>query len=164
MQSERFIEGTSFDQIWRFYIFDRQFRLVVLDAIERVEVYFRTQLAYELARETGTFGFLDANNLPRSKQGEYDKFIARCKDELRHSREPFALHFKEAYSDEHEFPPYWILVNLMDFGTMLGLFSGAPAEIRNKLANDLDVSSRVLESWLLTINTVRNICAYHGRL
>lgn len=46
-QDERFIEGTSFDQIWRLYIFDRRFRLVVLDAIERVEVYFRTQLAYE---------------------------------------------------------------------------------------------------------------------
>lgn len=163
-QDERFIEGTSFDQIWRLYIFDRRFRLVVLDAIERVEVYFRTQLAYELARETGAFGFLDANNLPRLKQGEYGKFIARCKDELRRSREPFALHFKEAYSDEHALPPYWILVNLMDFGTMLRLFNGAPAEIRNKLANDLGVSSRVLESWLVTINTVRNICAHHGRL
>lgn len=52
----------------------------------------------------------------------------------------------------------------MDFGTMLRLFSGAPAKIRNKLANDLGVSSRVLESWLVTINTVRNICAHHGRL
>jgi len=42
MQNERFIEETSFDQIWRLYIFDRQFRLVVLDAIELIEVYFRT--------------------------------------------------------------------------------------------------------------------------
>lgn len=42
MQDERFIEETSFDQIWRLYIFDRQFRLVVLDAIELIEVYFRT--------------------------------------------------------------------------------------------------------------------------
>ena len=66
--------------------------------------------------------------------------------------------------DEHELPPYWILVNLMDFGTMLRLFSGAPTEIRNKLANGLGLSSRVLESWLVTINTVRNICAHHGRL
>ena len=41
-QDERFIGETSFDQIWRLYIFDRQFRLVVLDAIECMEVYFRT--------------------------------------------------------------------------------------------------------------------------
>ena len=48
-KDERFVEGTTFDQIWKLYTFDRQFRLIVLDAIERVEVYFRTQLAYELA-------------------------------------------------------------------------------------------------------------------
>ena len=55
-----------------------------------MEVYFRTQLAYELARETGPFGFLDASNLPRLNRDEYDKFIARCKDELRRSRELLA--------------------------------------------------------------------------
>lgn len=77
-------------------------QLKAMLAIERVEVYFRTQLAYELARVTGAFGFLDAHNLPRLKQGKYDKFIARCKDEPRRSREPFALHSKETYSDEHE--------------------------------------------------------------
>lgn len=164
VQDEHFIAGTSFDQIWCLYLFDRQFRLVVLDAIERVEVYFRTQLAYELARDTGSFGFLNANNLPRLKREKYNKFIARCKSELSRSREPFAIHFREAYSDKHELPPYWILVNLMDFGTMLSLFKGAPTETRGKLANDLGIRSRVLESWLVTINTVRNICAHHGRL
>lgn len=136
----------------------------MLDAIERVEVYFRTQLAYELARTTGTFGFLDPSNLPRLEQSEYDKFIARCKEELKRSREPFTLHFKETYSNEHEFPPYWILVNLMDFGTMLKLYNGAPSDIRNKLASNLNVSSHVLKSWLVAINTVRNICAHHSRL
>jgi abortive infection bacteriophage resistance protein len=58
-KDERFIEGTTFDHIWKLYTFDRQFRLIVLDAIERVEIYFRTQLAYELAGKTGPFGFLD---------------------------------------------------------------------------------------------------------
>jgi abortive infection bacteriophage resistance protein len=42
-RDERFVEGTTFDKVWKLYTFDRQFRLVVLDAIERVEVYFRTR-------------------------------------------------------------------------------------------------------------------------
>lgn len=163
-KDERFIEGTTFDQVWKLYTFDRQFRLVVLDAIERVEVYFRTQLAYELAAETGPFGFLDPENLPRLKAEEYSEFIGRCVEELDRSREPFAVHFKSSYGDEHALPPYWILVNLMDFGTMLRLYNGASPEIRNKLASDLGVSARVLKSWLVAINTTRNICAHHGRL
>ena len=161
---ERFEEGTTLDHIWRLYTFDRRFRLVVLDAIERVEVYFRTNLAYELARDTGPFGYSDPSNLPRFKRGSYGKFIARCRDEFDRSREPFALHFRETYGDFHDLPPYWILVNLMDFGTMSALYKGASADVRARLAKNLGISTRVLDSWLLTLNTVRNICAHHGRL
>lgn len=163
-KDERFIEGTSFDQIWNLYTFDRQFRLIVFDAIERVEVYFRSQLAYELAEKTGAFGFMDKDNLPRLDQDAYDEFIKRCGEEFERSREPFAVHFKEVYGDKHNLPPYWILVNLMDFGTMIRLYNGAPISIRNKIASDLGVTSRVLKSWLVAINTTRNICAHHGRL
>ena len=163
-KDERFIEGTSFERIWNLYLFDRQFRLVVLDAIERVEIYFRTQVAYELADKTGVFGFLDRRNLPRLDSEAYDEFIERCTEELERSREPFAIHFKEAYGDRHDLPPYWILVNLMDFGTMMRLYNGAPSDVRCKLASDFGVSSRVLKSWLVAINTTRNICAHHGRL
>ena len=35
---ERFVEGTTFEEIWGLYTFDRQLRLVTLDAIERVEI------------------------------------------------------------------------------------------------------------------------------
>ena len=163
-KDERFQSGTTFDQVWHLYTFDRQLRLVVLDAIERVEVYFRTQLAYELARTTGAFGFTNRENLPRLKDSEYEEFLNRCIEELGRSREPFAIHFRETYGDTHQLPPYWILVNLMDFGTMLRLYNGASVEIRNSLAGNLGVSARVLKSWLVAINTVRNICAHHGRL
>ena len=47
--SDEFQEGTTFRRVWDMYVFDRQFRLVVFDAVERVEVYMRTQLAYILA-------------------------------------------------------------------------------------------------------------------
>lgn len=156
--------GTTFDQVWKYYVFDRQLRLCVLDAIERVEIYFRTQLAYELAGKTGLFGYEDPANLPRLNDGRYGKFIARCKEAFDRSREPFVLHYKEKYGDCHELPPYWMLVNVMDFGLMLTLYRGASVDIRNKLAKDLGVSAKVLESWLVTLNTVRNICAHHGRL
>ncbi len=161
---ERFVEGTTFGDVWSLYTFDRQFRLVVLDAIERVEVYFRTQLAYELAGATGPFGFMDRRNLPRLEWRDYLDFMGRCTEELDRSREPFAVHFRERYGDGSDLPPYWILVNLMDFGTMLRLYNGASPEIRNRLSGALGVSSRVLKSWLVATNTVRNICCHHGRL
>lgn len=162
--SDRFAEGTLFEDVWHLYVFDRQLRLVVLDAVERVEIYFRTQLSYQLARETGVFGYANPNNLPRLSRENYDKFIDRCKESLSRSREPFVVHFKEKYGDSHELPPYWMLVNVMDYGMMLTLYRGAPIKTRNNIARDLGIPAKVLESWLVTLNTTRNICAHHGRL
>lgn len=159
-----FREGTTFESVWQDYVFDRQFRLIMLDAIERVEIYFRTQLAHALARETGAFGFMEPGNLPRLKDYEYQKFIKKCKEKQQQSREPFAVHFKETYGDTHDLPPYWVLVNMMDFGQMLTLYRGASVEIRNEISSAVGVSARVLDSWLRTLNTARNICAHHGRL
>lgn len=161
---EHFVEGTTFAQIWSLYTFDRQLRLLTLDAIERVEIYFRTQLAYELAKDTGVFGYLENKNLPRLKNGEYQNFLKHCRNEYNRSREPFVLHFKSKYGDSENMPPYWVMVNIMDFGTMLQLYKGASAAIRNRIAKQIGISTRVLESWLITLNTTRNICAHHGRL
>ena len=43
--------------------------------VERVEVYMRTQLAYLLAEQTGSFGFLERGNLPRLKGDAYNKYL-----------------------------------------------------------------------------------------
>lgn len=164
--TDKFREGTTFERVWETYVFDRQFRLVVLDAVERVEVYMRTQLAYLLAEQTGPFGFLDPANLPRLKQERYEHFMGKCHDAYGRARgsEPFAKHFHDKYGDKQDLPPYWMLVNVMDFGMVVTLYKGAPVPVRKTIADDLGVSTKVLDSWLVTVNTVRNICAHHGRL
>ncbi|MCI1963093.1 MAG: Abi family protein [Ancrocorticia sp.] len=161
---ETFFPETTFDKVWSLYVFDRQLRLVVLDAVERVEVYLRTQLAYYLAQGARPFGFHEAAGLPNLDKRQYDKLMARFNDALRRSREPFALHFKEVYGDQHELPPYWILVNLIDFGMVITLYRGAPNFVRKSISRDFGIEPRVMDSWLVALNTTRNICAHHGRL
>ena len=110
------------------------------------------------------FGYLEPENLPRLDEEEYSEFLERCETQYLRSSEPFVRHFKEKYGDSKELPPYWIMVNLMEFGTMLRLYKGASPEIRNELAGKLGVTTRVLKSWLVALNTTRNICAHHARL
>ena len=54
--SHRFVAGTSFDDVLNLYIFDRELRLLLLDAIERFEVSVRSLWAYHLAHEHGPHG------------------------------------------------------------------------------------------------------------
>ena len=57
-----------------------------------------------------------------------------------------------------------MLVNVMDFGMVVTLYRGAPTPTRKGIARALGVEPKVLDSWLVALNTVRNVCAHHGRL
>ena len=163
-EDDSFKAGTCFSDVWDAYTFDRRFRLIVLDAIERVEVYVRSKLAYELSHLQGPFGYLERTNLPGLTDDEYDSFIIKSKQCFKRCHEPFANHFKKKYGDSHELPPYWIIVESFDFGLISKLYKGAPKTVRKAIANELGIQMPVMTSWLHAINTVRNICAHHARL
>ena len=58
--THRFKTGTRFETILELYIFDRELRLLVMDAIERIEVSLRTRWAYHLAHTYGPHAHLNA--------------------------------------------------------------------------------------------------------
>lgn len=164
--SDEFWEGTTFQRVWDTYVFDRQFRLVVLDAVERVEVYMRTQLAYLLAERTGPFGFLDNANLPPSQHGSVRAVHGKVQGGLRARKGRRALRKALPRRVRRRARPAAVLdaCERHGFRMVVTLFRGSPVEVRQRIAGDLGVSAKVLDSWLVTVNTVRNICAHHGRL
>jgi len=163
-EDSTFKDGTTLTKVWRRYAFDRRLRLLVLDAIERVEICVRSELVYRLAHEQGPFGYLDSVNLPGLGADEYAKFIKRLSEEYDGSHEQFIEHFKNTYADCHSLPPYWMITELMAFGTLLRLYRGTPRPIKREIADRFGVNAVVMESWLKTLNIIRNICAHHGRL
>jgi abortive infection bacteriophage resistance protein len=161
---DTFLPGTTLDTVWYHYTFDRQLRLHMMDAIERVEVAMRTQLVYHFSQTFGAFGYRDIRNLPAINQGHYHSWVEDLRKEVGRSRETFIDHFQHKYGDEHDMPPIWMLAEIMSFGHMVTFFNGASDSIRQQIADQYGIPREVLSSWLLSINYVRNICAHHGRL
>ena len=155
--------GTTLDTIWRRYTFDRQLRLLVLDAIERVEISVRTQLVYQHSLMHGPFGYRDRAKLPGLNVGEHRDLLNRIHDEASRSREDFVRHFYRKYTSETDLP-IWMACELMTFGAMFTLFRGVETSMKQTIAAEYGVADRVLESWLSTFNQVRNLCAHHARL
>jgi len=52
--SSRFKVGSTWDMIYRLYVFDRKLRLLVFDAIERVEIAVRAQIVHQLSQKYGS--------------------------------------------------------------------------------------------------------------
>lgn len=155
--------GTTLDLIWRRYTFDRQLRLLVLDAIERVEIAVRTQIVNRHSLQYGPFGYLDRAKLPGLTVDDHRNLLQRVREEANRSREDFVRHFFSKYTSETDLP-LWMACELMTFGNLFTLFRGIETPMKQSVAAEYGVADTVLNSWLKTLNQVRNLCAHHARL
>ena len=111
----------TLDTVWNRYVFDRQLRVLIMDAIERVEVSVKTRLANVIALQHGPFGYLDRRNLPGISVDQHRLLLDKIHKEMSHSKESFIAHYLSKYTSETELP-IWMAVEIMDFGAMLTLF------------------------------------------
>ena len=162
--NDNFKLGTTFEKVWQHYAFDRHLRLMVMDAIERIEISLRTQLIYIFAHETKSFGYFDIETYPNQTVEEYTRLLQTIAREVKRSKEKFVEHFSNKYGDMHKILPIWMSGEIVSFGCTLTMYRGVSDKIKQNIASHYGISDEVLSSWLKTINVIRNICAHHSRL
>ena len=159
-----YVPGTSFNQCWQYYRFDRKLRFCVIDAIERVEVATKTKMVNHLAVKYGPFSYRDASTFAaRLDHSRYQELLTFINTETRKSKEEFVEHFRRTY-DASNGLQLWMAVEVMTFGNMLTLFRLMKKQDKQVIAKSFGSNEHVFESWLTNMNYVRNICAHHGRL
>lgn len=164
---DQFQSGTRFEVVWKQYSFDRKLRLLVMDAVERIEVALRTQFSYHHTLAHGPFGYADdPSTLPKfdGRPEERRKALERVNEEVKRSKEVFVHHFGHKYGQEHRNLPLWMASEVMSFGGLLNLWQASSKQVKNAVAARFGISDEVLRTWLWSLNEVRNIVAHHGRL
>lgn len=160
-ERESFRPGTEFNDIAGLYIFDRKLRLLILDAIERIEIALRTSITYEIGHAYGPFGHTDPANFAPNL--DHAKFMAELASEEHRARETFAAHFRKKYTAESHLP-VWMATELLSFGTISILYKSLAPAIKNRISAEFGVSDRYAASWLHALSYIRNVCAHHKRL
>lgn len=159
-KSHQFKPNTLFTDVLNLYIFDRELRLLVLDAIERIEVSVRSQWAYQLGHLHHPHAHLD-KHLFSKKHWEYN--LDLLKKEVCRSDETFIKHHQNTYKEE--LPPIWAICEVMSLGLLSRWYSSLqPKKTRRSIASVYGIDDNVLQSWLHHLSMVRNICAHHSRL
>ena len=188
----QFKENTSFDDVLSLYIFDRELRLLVMDAIERIEVAIRAQVCHVLCcRSNNAFWYTDEAHfqpnyehkrllaniekqlLSEKKRLERDeKAIDKrpieqeekniLKDKVR--KENFLRHYLSRY-ETPKLPPAWMMIEMLTWGDLSFLYCGLVSnQYKKEIAQNLGLNLKILESWIKSFNDLRNICAHHSRL
>ena len=162
---DTFAPGTTLDKIWRRYTFDRQLRLLVMDAIERVEVaVLRTLMVEQHVRKYGPFGYRAARNFrPEFAGADHRRMMDELDDAMKRSREPFVNYFRTKYFSEPGLP-LWMAAEVASFGTLFAFYRYLHLTEQKQLACQLGLPANVLQSWLFCLNYIRNLCAHHSRL
>lgn len=156
-----FVPGSSFDEVLALYEFDRKLRLLVMDAIERVEVAIRTAVTYRLGMVYGPFGHEDPTNF--HPQFNHAKWIAALRDETARSSDAFVAHYRANYAG---FPamPIWMTSELISMGSLSFLYKGMQSKDKSAVAAGFNLHPKRLQDWLHVLTYVRNVCAHHSRL
>lgn len=160
--THRFQAGVTFDDVLNIYKFDRELRLLLMDAIERIEVSLRTQLAYHLSHRHKTpHPHLDPEIF--QYKDRYQAGITKLRKDVSESREDFIRHLTCKYQED--LPPIWAVVELMTIGQLSKWFSNIKAaQDRRAISKAYDLHENVLTSFCAHLSMVRNMAAHHARL
>jgi abortive infection bacteriophage resistance protein len=152
---------TNFNTIYRIYEFDRKIRHIIFSAIEEIEVFVRSTLAYYHGHKYGPLGYLDHNNY--NQRHKHIEFIAQIDAEKqKQSKELFVQHHMTKYGGKF---PIWAIIELFSFGTLSHFYADLPVDAQKHLARTFyKTHQRTLSSWLYCCTILRNICAHFGRL
>jgi len=158
---DRFHEGATWDQVLTLYEFDRRLRVLIIDALERVEVAIRTAITYTLAHAYGAFGHHDPGNFrPEFRHAEW---LGKLEAEIMKSHETFIQHYRQKYNGYPRLP-IWMESEVMSFGSLSRLFEGMNDVDQKQVGQRYGLPHLVLRSWLRSLNFIRNVCAHHSRL
>jgi abortive infection bacteriophage resistance protein len=161
--NHHFKSNSYFEDAIDLYNFDRHFRIIVFNAIERIEISLRTKLIYHLSLSYGPEWYL--NPALFDKQKEFAAFVAKIYSDMGRSSEEFIVQHFQNHPTEH--PESWKGLEVLTLGTLSKLYQNLKHQLpeKNTIAKEFGLNNqKYLVSWLLGITVIRNIIAHHGRL
>jgi abortive infection bacteriophage resistance protein len=161
--TERFVAGVTFEDVVELYLFDREYRLLMFDIIEKLEIAFRTQMSYHHSLVSGPYWFEDRSNF---RSADYWRQHLESIDlEVGRAKEVFKDHYFSKY-DEHERMPVWMTTEVLSLGLLSKIYRNISLSTeKKKIALHFGISHPpVLESWIQSMTYIRNVCAHHSRL
>lgn len=162
-ETEQFSDNISFDKILSLYVFDRKLRLLVIEAIERIEVALRAQWSDNLSTHGGSHAYMDASFFKDHKK--HIRNLSKLVTSVDDSKEDFIQHYVSKY-DSPALPPIWAIVETMTFGNLSHWFENtkdvAVKKAIMKAFNmpTVDITEKVFHA----LTPIRNVCAHHSRL
>jgi len=173
LRTNSFVDGSRFEDVVRLYVFDKKLRLLAVDALERIEMAVRVDVAHLLGQRDprahenpaclhGNFAKKKIAQGPNAGKTQHQIWLNKYESLLRRAhKEPFVAHHLQKYGAL----PIWAAVEVWDFGLLSKLFAGMQYADQERIAAIYGApSGQAFAQWLRSLNFIRNVSAHHSRL
>lgn len=160
--SRKFINGTTFDELYSLFVFDRMFRNIIFKNILIVENNYKSIFSYTLSRN---YGYKERDYL-NVKNFDNDKNRSRqINDLIRKVKRQFSVNGRQHgatshYMDNYGYIPLWIGVKVISFGLMSEMFSILKPMDKSSIASVYKIEPDEMEMYLPILANYRNLCAH----
>ena len=165
--SKRFIDGSSFEELYALFTFDRFFRNIIFKNLLIVENNYKSIFSYVLSKKYGykEKDYLNADNFDknREKAKQINDLIRKLKRQIRINGYQHSA--TSHYINNYGYIPLWVGVKVLSFGLMGELYSILKQEDKDEIAtyyNNID--SDDLGDYLSILSNYRNLCAHEDIL
>lgn len=167
MVGEKYKVGTSIEEIYALYEFDRKLRGITLELLLRLENELKSIIAYVFSREHGHKDYLAYSNFD-SVGEQKSKQVSELLQKL-HSNIAYYTDKHESltyYARTKQYIPLWVLVNTLSFGNISKFYSSMIQKERYEVAKRIKwgVKEHELGNYMYFLGSIRNVCAHGERL
>lgn len=159
---KNYIEGTTFEELYSLFLFDREFRNIIFKYLLVIENNTKSIISYQLSKK---YGYKESNylktrnfdNIPE-KSRQIDDLIKKMKRQMRINGNQHSA--TRHYLNNYGYVPLWVLVKVLSFGLVGEFFSVLKREDRIAICNLYDIECEKYESYLPILANYRNLCAH----
>ena len=161
-ENRRFIEGTTFEELYAMFSFDRQLRSILFKNILVVENNLKSIISHVVSKN---HGFKEKNYLNPSNFVHDSTRNRQINDLLHKMKRQISINGKQHsatshYLDNYGYIPLWVVVKVLSFGIVGELYTILQYDDQKEVADVLHVNIESLEEYLPILANYRNLCAH----
>lgn len=165
-KSKNFLPGTTFNELYAVFNFDRKMRNILFKNILIIENNIKSIISYQLSKKYGfkDKDYLDPKNFTTDsmKTRQVSDVLDKMKRQIRINGHKHSATFH--YISNYGYIPMWILVKVLSLGIISELYAILKSEDKKAIADFYDTDSNTLSIYLSLLANFRNLCAHEDIL
>lgn len=162
--TDHFPEWSEFKDITDLYSFDWDLKILLIEALEIIENSLKAKITNTVAVKSKTwFWLMDKKNFISNQSFQTVQNVVEKDLEKNRKNSDSIVHYYKKYSWPSR-PPCRMLMEILSFGNVCSIYKALNNSYKSAIAWQYGVRHQQLESRIVALSYLRNICAHSDRL